>query len=340
MLTEYALTPHLFDDEHNARDSKWLEQLQEFGKRLLPVDEAQVFNTIISDLYDGSWYESNFKPIIQNIESRQKKDFSERIPALDLLKEIRRRISEFLVKRPASKRKYPDSEMDWIDEAIASSLQFNLSVGKIVTSSQISSDERWNRLDESWKANLWEGVPVVQCPTADMGDQISRFQRVCSFYDFLAFASPQIDIHGSKDLDFFIELVKKSSDRPNGFDKLLCFDLHTKSDVSQLSQQQLTARIKERLTQKLGENAKLIRLYLWPEMLERRLLCGYDRGDGKPKIIWSFSLSHVVRPQLDGPTQEDMTFSVLPARQTSRLRDRYYGIIRRPFSGFPVNILG
>ncbi len=173
-----------------------------------------------------------------------------------------------------------------------------------------------------------------------MSDQISRFGHSCTFYDFLAFCSPQLDIHGSKDLDFAIALIKQSLQRPIGFSPLIRVDLHTKVDIDASMQTHLANRIRTKVQTEINGQNVQIYLFLWPAMLERRLLCGFDRGAGNPKIVWSYSLSHVMRRQADGPDQEEMTFAVLPPKQTSNLVSRYYGKSRKPFADFPVRLHG
>ena len=112
MLTEYALTPHLFDDEHNASDPHWLETLRSFGDRLLPAGQDRPFNTVVTDLYDASWYGNEFVPLIENLERRQEADRTKRLPALDLLKSLRPRIERHLVTRPAVGADYPHNRRE------------------------------------------------------------------------------------------------------------------------------------------------------------------------------------------------------------------------------------
>ena len=93
MLTEYALTPHLFDGRHNAGDPQWLDRLRRFGERLLPANPKRACNTVVSDLCDGAWYGTEIVSLIRELERRQDDDRSIRISALDLLKTLRPRWS-------------------------------------------------------------------------------------------------------------------------------------------------------------------------------------------------------------------------------------------------------
>ena len=107
MLTEYALTPHLFDDRHNAGDPQWLDRLRRFGERLLPANPKRACNTVVSDLCDGVWFSTEIVSLISELEQRQDDDRSVRIPALDLLKTLRPRLERHLVKRPFSGGSWP-----------------------------------------------------------------------------------------------------------------------------------------------------------------------------------------------------------------------------------------
>lgn len=340
MLTEYALTPHLFDDEYNQDVPGWLERLRAFGNRLLPTGRDHPFNTVISDLYGSSWFKSGFLPLIYSLQQRQSDDPSECLAALNLLKAIRPRIERHLVNRPSVNEDFPVDEEQWVSEAIASSEVSGLSIHQIVTSSKLPADSRWTLLDRTQEESFWEdAISVTRSPRANLGEQLGALRRMCSFYGFLAFASPHLDVYGSTDLTFAIELVKLALDRPRGFFPVTRIDLHTKGSPEADERQLFTERVLGKLSNALGSDAKAIRLFLWPTMLERHLLVGRATRDSKPAVVWALSMTHVVRPDADGPDQENPTFSVMPTSRTSRLASRYYSnTAETPYHGSPFTI--
>jgi len=342
MLTEYALTPHLFDDEHNATDGEWLERLRAFGDRLLPVSQDRVFNAVISDLYDASWYASGFVPLVENLEKRQEADRTKRLPALDLLKALRPRIEQRLVVRPAS-GDYPSEEEEWATEAVASSEGSGLPMHRIVASSVFAPGGtlagKVVRLRDTSVESFWDGVGVTQDPPANVGEQCKRITRMCWLYPFLALVSPQLHPRGQgKDLAFTIEMLRVALNRPRGFLPLARFDIHAEGPFREEEREPFAKDILKRIEDELGNRAKVVRLFLWPDVLERRLFVGRADGD-RPAIVWVVSVTHVARPDTDGPDQDHATFAVLPPSAASKLASRYYShVSRKPYAGSPFTV--
>jgi len=324
MLTEYALTPHLFDDEHNAADPEWLTRLRAFGDRLLPTGPDRVFNTVVSNLHGESWFAGGFAPLIENLERRQEADRGKCLPALGLLKALRPRVERHLVRRPAcNKDDYPMDERGWAAEAVASSDRSGLPIHRIVASSRFEADGELTGklvlLKDTQCEQFWDCVPPIQRPRADLAEQCATIGRMCVLYTFLSFGSPYLDVQGSTDLRFAVELVRTAHNRTTGFAPPARIHLHTKGPSEEHLRQPLVERVLSHLDSELGDQAKIVRLFLWRSLLERHLLVGHARGDSKPSVVWAVSFTHVVRPDLDGPDQDPATFAVLPASETSRL---------------------
>lgn len=251
MLTEYALTPELFDDEYNAGDPEWLEQLRQLGHRLLPLDQHQICNTVISNLYGGTWFYYGLQPIIDNMGKRQEND-SSLLPGLDLLvKTFHRRIESHLVTRPCCADELPNTEQDWVNEAENSIHGSTVPLHIIISTSQIDRSTNSCHLPDSWKSEVWQGNPATQCLSSDLSQQVFTFRRSCTFYDFLAVCSPHLDVQGSKDLDFAVALINQAIDRPVDFEPLLRVDLHTKIDPHSSNHNNLAKRINDYVRDKL-----------------------------------------------------------------------------------------
>ncbi|MFH1614298.1 MAG: hypothetical protein ABIG61_04335 [Planctomycetota bacterium] len=346
MLTEYALTPHVFDDEHNSNNPQWLEQLRAFGNRLLPVDQEQTFNTVISNLYSGSWYESNFLQIINSLEERQKTLHS-KLHALDLLKQMRPRIERHLIVRPAVKEDYPLKEEDWHAEAVLTNARTTLPIHRIVGSSKLKVENNGYRLDQiNNNDRFWDRIADRQWLEAKVETQVNYIKKMCSFYSFIGIASPHLSCLGSgRDLNFAIALIKSALDREHGLGAVQRLDLHTQGPYTGESERNTFAQnVMRRLQQEFDNKASLINLYLWPSLLERHLMFGKATGGEKPNTVWAISATHFARPDSDGPNQDPATFTLLPTSLSSKVASRYYSPNpnRKPYSGSPftLGILG
>jgi hypothetical protein len=339
MLTEYALTPQLFDDQYNSDDPEWLERLRVFGERLLPAGAARLCNSVVSDLYDGSWYASTFQPLIQDLDRRQSEDHTKVLPALGLLKALRPRLEACLVIRPLTSGKWPETEEAWASEAEASAAKSKLPFHRLVGSQKLALAPGRHCLHRTVEEPFWDAVPTAQTLPADVDQQLLAIRRMCSFYSFFAFASPQLMAHGGgKDLTFALRLAKSTFQRPFGFSQPNRIDLHVQgtTDGDPQRKQQADA-ILQRAEIELGPAVKTVRVFLWPTVKERRLLVGHSDGNGlRPQVIWGVVMTHVARPDSDDPKTDRHTFSLLDRRETSRLTSDYYDNTRlKPYAGSP-----
>jgi hypothetical protein len=341
MLTEYALTPYLFDDQHNSDDPEWLERLRAFGERLLPTDSGRMSNTVVSDLCDGSWYATGFLPLLQDLERRRNEDHTT-LTALALLKTLRPRLEGCLVKRPFCDDLLPDSEEQWACEAETSSARSRLPIHRIVGSHRLAPGPQRHTLPQTQEETFWDTVPVTQTIPADMGQQLAAVQRMCSLYSFLAFASPQLSALGSgKDLNFAIEFARAALRRPRDFPPPQRIDLHAEGTTDGEAQRaQQAEAILRRVEADLGPATSLVRVLLWRTVKERRLLVGHsDSSDGHPRVLWAVAMTHVARPDTDSPARDRHTFSVLDRRETSRLSSELYSdTARQLYPGSPWTV--
>lgn len=327
MLTEYALTPHLFDDRHNADDPQWLDRLRRFGERLLPANPKRACNTVVSDLCDGVWFSTEMVSLIRQLEQRQNEDRSVAIPVLDLLKRLRPRLERHLVQRPFSGGTWPTDEQGWAEEAVASGRSSRMPIHRIVVSDSLGAGPAWADLSAAKEEDFWETTPLTASPRADLGEQSQLIRRMCTFYNFLAFASPYLNAAGSgKDLAFAVGLAKAAFQRPPGFDMPVRIDLHTEGTIAGDAERKADAEaILQRVQSELGPATSTVRVFLWREIKERTMLFGKSDGSGNPpRIVWAVSATHVARPDTDNPDRVRHTFSVLPPSETSRLASEFY----------------
>ncbi|MFW6114137.1 MAG: hypothetical protein ACOC7K_00175 [bacterium] len=340
MLTEYALTPHLFDDLHNADAPEWLPQLRRFGHRLLPPDHSRVCNTVVSDLYGGSWYASAFVPLVEDLERRQQQDPTTRLPALDLLRALRPRLDWRLVVRPPCSQEMPDAEDAWACEAEASAARLQLPYHRLVGSCRLSLAAGRHRLQQTDDEAFWDPVSPIQTIPATVNDQVLALQRMCSFYSFLSFSSQFMTAQGGgRDLAFAIAIARRALRRHHDFSPPNLIDLHTEGTTDgDVERQQQAEAILARVRAELGPAVRLVRVFLWRDVKERRLLIGHCNGGSsqRPQVVWGVAMTHVVRPGTDDPNRDRHTFPVLDRRETSRLYSDFYGKTGpAPYPGSP-----
>jgi len=163
---------------------------------------------------------------------------------------------------------------------------------------------------------------------------------MCTFYNFVAFASPYLSAAGSgKDLAFAVKLAKAAFQRPRDFAMPARIDLHTEGEVADDAKHQAdAAAILQRVKAELGPATGTVRLFLWRQIKERSMMFGTsDDINKQPKIVWAVSATHVARPDSDNPDRDRHTFSVLPADAASRLASDFYspGASRRLYAGSP-----
>jgi len=339
MLTEYALTPHLFDDVHNADDPQWMDQLRAFGLRLLPADPIRICNTVVSDLCNGGWFASAFLPLLTDLEKRQNEDRTTRLPQLDLLKTLRPRLEGRLVQRPSCSGLWPDAEEQWACEAESSGERLELPVHRLVGSQTLALAQGRHILSHTRDESFWCSVPSSQTIPADLDQQLAALRKMCSFYSFLAFTSPQLTAEGSgKDLTFAVKLAKAAFHRHYDFSPPQRIDLHVKGTTSGDADRARQAEaILDCVESELGPGTRMVRVWLWRDVKERRLLVGHSDGSqAHPRVIWGVAMTHVARPGSDDPKRDRHTFSVLDRRETSRLASEYYGATAtKPYPGSP-----
>ena len=330
MLTEYALTPHLFDDEHNAGDGEWLERLRRFGARLLPRASAGVCNTVVSDLCDGSWYAYAFDSIIQGLEHRQEADRSRRLPALDLLKSLRQPLKDRLVVRPSvpPAEQLPEAEDEWAGEAEASAVRLKLPIHRLVGSGRLTAGTGRHRLDQTQDEAFWESILSAPTIPADVAEQLAAIRPLCCFYSFFAFSSPHLVAERSGgDLPFALALAKAAFARHHDFQPPRRIDLHTEGEPASAEKRDQQAKaILERARTELGRGADIVRVFLWQTVKERRLLVGHaNEDDSRPRAAWGVAMTHVARPGIDDPERDEHTFTLLDRPALSRLYSNLYG---------------
>lgn len=316
MLTELALTPDVFDQQRHGDVPGWREKIRSLGRGLFPPSNP--CPAIIADLYDGTWSVELGRAIGRAADPG----------AQGLLKSMRSRLERACVKRPC-RGDYPDDEARWIQEARA--FDADAPLDRIVWTDQCCqpSDARRCGLSMTEADAFWNGVAGTHTPRMALNEQVALLRPVCLHAGFLSFASPHVYGSGSSDFDFAAELIAGALARPADFPRLELVDIHTKGEADSTARDNHRDFVFRELTRRLGASRPTVRLFFWPKLLERILLAGdVTQGAGggpTPRTRWAFSLSHVARPALDGPTADPPTWVILHDRDTSRWHARLHG---------------
>lgn len=314
MLTEFALTPEVFEEDHNAADPAWRERIRALGQALFPPNAAAA--TIIANLFDGSWMHALGHVV----------DATTTPATADLLRSLRTMLAKACVTRPA-RCEYPMNEHGWITEAEAfvSDAPIDRLVSSDALAAELGANSSVHGLSGTSAPGFWDNTGPVRHPRMDIAAQMDLLRPVCLHASFVAFTSPHIRSVGSGDFDFTTELIGRFVRRPSGFPRARLIDIHTKGLVGKGEREDQARRILEGIRERLRTTGVEIRLFLWPTLLDRVLLAG-EVGDARRlRVRWGFSFTHVARPAIDGPDADPATWAMMLPSHVARWRHRLYG---------------
>jgi hypothetical protein len=324
MLTEYAITPQIFDCEHNINRPEWPGLLRSFCARLFGEGRD---GTVISNLYDGSWYETEFR---QSLTSA-----CEGKPEIALLlKGITKELQHRMVLRPpANTNYYPLSEIDWISEINNSSR--TAPICRTVASSSDFGVNNFFSLEEPF----WTENQKTKMLPPDMRLQIKELERLLRFSSVIGFACPffsqGLDGQTQKCIPhdesvFPIEIIKQKISLYNMITNLQRVDFHVEKPVSSYSTQKWIKEINDFLcSQIVGLDRVSVNIFLRDKITDRRIMFG-DLKNNDFKLRWVVSSTHFPRPKTDDsrpiPTafSDSQVLALLNKKDTSTCYSRYY----------------
>lgn len=275
MLTEFAFTPSIFDEEAHEDKELWRDQLKELGRNMFP--RVAAWPVIVSDLYGASWYPT-VKTLIDTMEDKRAKILCEGILT---------NIQKSLVSRPV-RGDWPDEDIKWGREAISSHQQVPIERIVANTETRNSLHGEFNlirSLDEVEGGGFWNGIAADASPKMIINDQVELLKKLWIHSEWIALINP---FSCGNEQDFGLKLLEMALGRLPDFGSP-SFELHGQDDRKWMN---ITTQVLNRLS--AGQS---IDMYLWPKLLDRLVIAGSftNESDGtkKKKARWGISMSHV-----------------------------------------------
>lgn len=294
MIGELAFTPSVFDEAANPDVESWQDQLRELGNAMFPRTAA--WPVMVSNLYDGSWQK------IAMTTAEAIKENKLRILCEGILKNI----GNTLVHRPSVETTWPDDDLAWGREAVAShtiepidrivscrAVQDKLTAEghPVRCISEVGGDGFWRDISSQWDQPL------------TITSQIQAIRKLTLHAEFLCLVTPHVRGTDDDETKFALELIRSSLGRPNGF-KAVEVEVHTEGPDRPASadfQQRLENAVKNTRSSLLSalRPSESVRLVLWPKLLDRYLIAGiYTLTSGGSRLRsprWGLSMPHIAR---------------------------------------------
>lgn len=290
MLTEFALTPSIFDEEAHEDKEAWRDQLRELTSSMFP--RTSVWPVVIADLYAGSW-STHVVPYVEKITDHRTKRCCQ-----ELLANIRR----MLVVRPECGDWPSEDDSAWCREAIATSavepIDRIVSV-RTTKESYVQEFAAVRCIEEVEDSGFWRGIDSDASPRMVIAEQVDLLRKLCLHSQWVAYINPYCF---GNEQDFTLTLLVLALRRNTRFGPLH-FELHAQSpDVSDTAekarrQQKVTDNMVRQIEPKVT-GSHCVELYFWPKrMLDRILVTGTfvreSSGKQRKSPRWGVSMSHV-----------------------------------------------
>lgn len=292
MLTEFALTPSIFDEEAHEDKDAWRDQLRELISSMFP--RTAVVPVIVSDLFAGSW-SSHVVPYVERIRDHRAKKYCQ-----DLLTMMHNR----LVIRPECREWPYDEDVAWCREAVASNMIVPIEriISVETTKNMLSGEcDSIRSIEEVLDAGFWRGIASDASPRMIIADQIMLLRKLCLHSQWIALINPYTS---TTETDFAIELLRMALNRPSGFEPVK-IEFHAQEPQNCSGEEDLSERIRSVtntmtwLVRRTLSASDAIDLYFWPRILERRLIAGTFSRDSNGQQHkcprWGVSMNHVAR---------------------------------------------
>lgn len=292
MLTEFALTPSIFDEAAHEDKEAWRDQLRELIHGMFP--RASAWPILVSDLHAGAW-SSHVIPYVQQIQDHRARKYCQ-----DILTNMKR----MLVARPECGEWPGDDDIAWCLEAVASNedepIERILTVRSTKEPAAKSLDSTPIRtINEVEGAGFWSGINSEASPRRDLAEQVNLLHKICVHSKWVALLNP----YGlGNEQNFTLELLDVAFRRNSKFGSVH-FEVHTREpdEDDKDEKAKKLCRIGNDFLTKIKPRefgSSTVELYFWPVMQERIFIAGdFSIGaNGRTKRPrWGVSMSHVAR---------------------------------------------
>jgi len=289
MLSEFALTPSIFDEASHTDKVAWCDQVRKLTFAMFP--DTSAWPVIVSDLYAGSW-SSQVEAYVESIQDHRAKKF-----CIELATRMRQR----LVVRPDCGAWPSDDDAAWCREAIATHAVEPIDRIVSVRTTKDSSAHEFaivRCIDEVEDAGFWHDINADASPRMVVAEQVQLLRKLCLHSEWVALINPY---SFGMEQDFTVELIRIAMRRDTKFGKLK-LEVHAKEpdgiDPTERTkkQQRVTSHMRGRIQPVLsvGNTAEL---YFWPKLLDRIIVAGHyvklSDGTMRKSPRWGASMSHV-----------------------------------------------
>lgn len=291
MLTEFAFTPSIFDEDAHADRELWRDQLRALNAAMFP--HTSVWPIVVADLFSGSW-SSHVMPYVDRISDHRAKRCCQ-----DLLVNIRR----MLVVRPAC-REWPfEDDIAWCREALAACEAEPIDRILSVQATKLTSAQEFKAvrtIDEVEDAGFWNGIRSDASPRMVIADQVELLRKMSLHSQWIAIVNP----YGfGNEQDFTLRVTEQALRRDVRFGPLH-IELHSQApDVTDPEEQAIRQNnVTTNMCRKIGPHVSdpnRVDLYYWPTLLDRLIVAGAyvkeSNGNTRKSPRWGVSMSHVAR---------------------------------------------
>lgn len=324
MLAEFALTPSIFDEDAHDDKDVWLEQLRELGGSMFPKVAASP--VMVSNLYAGSWHAVAAQVVMAIKDHRARK----------LCQDLLKKTTRALVFRPACNEWPGEDECAWGREAIQSAVDEDIDriIATRAAHEVLTAECTFIRsIAEVGDAGFWSGVSTGCLAPMSVAEQSKLLRKLCLHSEFMCLLTPHIYGGSDDETAFAIEVIRSAFNRPPDYGSV-SIDIHTSGpsghpdDVDYAAKlSSCVANISTRLQEALSPGNSIL-LYIWPKLLERRLVGGVcvKSADGlnRRSPRWGVAMEHIARPGDERRSLEPANWNLLDGNSLSLCFERYF----------------
>jgi len=292
MLTEIAMTPHVFDAASNPDTEAWLECLGRVGQGFFPLSAPSP--VIAANLQDGGWIEE-VKTTIGRIT-----DHRVRVKA----QQVASRLKDIVVSRPTVNY-WPDDEKQWAEEAVGSHRAEP--IGRIVMTDRLHQGYQaggviCHALQSVCDDGFWTDIRNARQVPMDIPTQVGFLRPICVHSQYLALKLPHAEGSDDDETPFAAEVIGSAFRRPRGFPAVKV-ELHINGERYRGNFTSLFHNIRHSLATKVPAGGEVL-LCAWRGFIDRKLIAGVFRESAGQLLRsprWGVGFQHVARPHDNRP---------------------------------------